>query len=299
MAGSFTAVDLTQLAPPDIVQEIDFEQVLAAMLADLRARDPDFDALVESDPAFKLLEVAAWRETLLRQRINEAAQAVMLAYAAGPDLDQIGANYSVARLVLDPGDPDALPPVPPTLESDSDFRRRIQLSPEGLTTAGSRGSYEFHALGADPDVLDAQAVSPAAGEVTVYVLSRSGDGTASTDLVEAVQAVLSGDTIRPMTDQVTVTSVAITTYTIEAALTLFPGPDAEVVRQSALAEAQAYAARQHRLGYDVTLSGIYAALHQPGVQNVALTSPAADIVMGDGQAAFVSAVTVTVGGTDV
>jgi phage-related baseplate assembly protein len=299
MAGSFTAVDLTQLAAPDIVDELDFERVLSDMVADLRARDPAFTALVESDPAFKILEVAAWRETLLRQRINEAAQAVMLAYASGADLDQIGANYSVARLTLDPGNPDALPPIPPTLESDADFRRRIQISPEGLTTAGSRGSYEFHALGADPKVLDAQAVSPLPGEVTVYVMSRDGDGTASADLVEAVQAILSGDTIRPMTDRVMVQSAAITPYAIEAELILFPGPDAEVVRLSAEKEATTYAARQHRLGYDVTLSGIYAALHRPGVQNVILNSPAASLVMGDGEAAFSTGVIVTVGGTDV
>lgn len=299
MAGAFTAVDLSQLAPPDVVETIDYEDILAAMLADLRSRDPAFDALVESDPAYKILEVAAYRETLLRQRVNEAAQAVMLAYAAGADLDQIAANYSVERLVIDPGDPDAIPPVPPTLESDADLRRRVQMAPEGYTVAGSQGSYEFHALGADADVRDAQAVSPAPGEVTVYVLSRDGNGTASTDLIDAVAAVLNAEEVRPMTDNVTVASAVVTEYAIEAELTLYPGPDAEVVRLSAEAAATAYAEAQHRLGYDVTLSGIYAALHQPGVQNVALVSPVADIVMGAGEAAWCTGVTVTVAGTDV
>lgn len=299
MSGSFTAVDLSQLAPPDVVETVDFEVIFAAMLADLRARDPAFDALVESDPAFKILEVAAYRETLLRQRMNEAAQAVMLAYAAGADLDQVAANYSVERLTIDPGDPDAIPPVAPTMESDADLRRRVQLAPEAYTTAGSRGSYEFHALGAGAQVRDAQATSPAAGSVTVYVMGRAGDGSAGVDLVDAVEAALNAETIRPMTDNVTVQSVAITDYTIEAELTVFPGPDAEVVRQSAIDAASAYAETQHRIGYDVTRSGLFAALHQPGVQNVAITSPAADIVNGDGEAAHCSAVTVTVGGTGV
>ncbi|NUV26006.1 hypothetical protein MS6204_04967 [Escherichia coli] len=31
-------------------------------------------------------------------RINEAAQAVMVAYAMGGDLDQLAANYNVTRL---------------------------------------------------------------------------------------------------------------------------------------------------------------------------------------------------------
>jgi phage-related baseplate assembly protein len=299
MSGTFTAVDLSQLPAPDVVQELDFEAVLAAMVIDLQARDPEFSALVESDPAFKILEVAAYRETLIRRRVNEAAQAVMLAYAAGADLDQIAANYNVARLVVDPGDPDAIPPVPPTMESDAELRRRVQLSPEGYTVAGSQGAYVFHALGADAGVKDAQASSPGPGQVTVYVLSRTGNGTASIDLTDAVAAVLSADTIRPMTDNVTVQSASVTDYTVTAALTVYPGPDAEVIRAAAEAAAEAYVEAQHRLGYDVTRSGLFAALHRPGVQNVTLTAPAADIVVGTGEAAFCTGVTVTIGGTDV
>lgn len=298
MAG-FTAVDLSQLAPPDVVETLDYETILAAMVADLQARDPDFTALVESDPAFKILEVAAYRETLVRQRANEAARAVMLAYAAGADLDQIAANYVLARLVLDPGDPTALPPVPPTYESDDDFRRRIQLSPEGYTVAGSRGSYVFHALSADAGVRDAQAISPAPGQVTVYVLARAGNGAAGVDLVDAVEAALNAETIRPMTDQVTVQSAAVTQYQVTASLTVFAGPDAELIRQGAVAAVTAYVTDMHRIGYDVTRSGLFAALHQKGVQNVTLTSPAVDIIVGDGAAAFCTAVTVTIGGTGV
>lgn len=68
MAGGFTAVDLSQLPAPSVVETLDFETILQAMLDDLLARDPDFSALVESDPAYKILEVAAYRELLLRQR---------------------------------------------------------------------------------------------------------------------------------------------------------------------------------------------------------------------------------------
>lgn len=299
MAGSFTALDLSRLAAPSVVEALSFEQILEGMVAELRALAPEFDALVESDPAFKLLEVAAYREVNIRQRVNDAARAVMLAYAKGTDLDQIGANYSVGRLLIDVGDPTAVPPVPPTYEGDEDFRRRIQLAPEGYTSAGSRGSYEFHALGAAADVLDAQATSPAPGSVLVYVMSREGDGTASVDLVDAVSGYLSDDKLRPMTDQVTVQSVTVTGYTVNAALTVFPGPDSAVVRQAAEDAVRAHVAEQHRIGHDVTLSGLYAALHQPGVQNVTMTSPATDLVMGEGEAAYCTDIVVTVAGNDV
>jgi len=295
---SFTAVDLSLLSAPDVVEQIDFEAVFAAMLADLQARDPTFTALVESDPAYKILEVAAYRETLVRQRVNEAAKAIMLAYATGADLDQIGANFNVQRLVLDPGDPNDVPPVPPTYESDTELRRRIQLSFEGFSTAGPRGAYIFHALGADPDVLDASVQSPVPGEVLVTVLSRQGDGTADPALVLAVAAVLSADDVRPLTDQVTVQGATIVTYTVEAVLTLYSGPDPAVVLATAQAALDAYVAARQRIGQDVTRSGIFAALHQPGVQNVALAAPAADLVIGLGEASFCTGTDVTVGGVD-
>ena len=55
---------------------------------------------------------------------------------------------------------------------------------------------------------------------------------------------------------------------------------------------------QHRIGRDVTRSGIFAALHRPGVHNVDLTAPAADIVIDNVTAALCTAVTLTDGGVD-
>lgn len=299
MPGAFTTVNLSQLPAPNVVEALDFETIFAAMLADLQARDAVFTALVESDPAYKILQVAAYRELLLRARVNDAARAVMLAFATGSDLDHIGANFGVARLVTNPGNPSAVPPVAPTLETDDAFRARIQLSPEGYTTAGSEGSYVFHALGASGSVKDAQAVSPEPGDVTVYVLAQSGDGTAPPELLATVAEALNAERVRPMTDRLTVLSATIVPYTIDAELVLFPGPDADVVRQAALTAVTAYAEAQRRLGYDVTLSGLYAALHQPGVQRVNLTEPPATVAIDSGEASHCTGITLTTAGTHV
>lgn len=300
MAGAFTTVNLSQLPAPGVVEVLDYEAILAAMLADLRARDPVFDALVESDPAFKILEVAAYRELLLRQRVNDAARAVMLAFAAGSDLDQIGGNYGVQRLVLDPGDPASVPPVEPTYESDEDFRSRILLSLEGYTSAGSVGAYQFHALSASGDVKDVSVASPplVPGQVDVAILSRTGDGAASSPLLAAVEAALSAEDVRPLCDTVVVQPASIVNYSITAVLKTYPGAGQEAVLAAAQEAAQAYADSMHLIGRDVTRSGIFAALHQPGVQNVTLTSPSADVVIGWNQAAWCTGVSVTLGGTD-
>lgn len=300
MAGTYTNINLSQLPVPDAVEQIDFETILSEIIADFLVRmageGVEYTALLESDPLYKMAECAAYREVLVRQRANESAQGVMLARAVGTDLDQLGANVNVARLLIDAGNPDAVPPIPPTYESDDDFRARIQLSFEGYTTAGSEGSYVFHSLSADGDVKDAAAVSPTPGVVDVYILSRTGNGTAPAPLVAKVDAALNAEDIRPMTDQVTVRSATILPFVVEAVLTMYPGPDPEVVRQAAVKQLDAYIAGVQRIGYDVTRAGIIGALVQPGVQNVALTQPAADIVVTDSQAPYCTTSTVTVAG---
>lgn len=296
--SAFTQIDLSTLPAPDVIEELSFETIFAEMLADLQARDPVFDALLESDPAYKILEVAAYRELLVRQRVNDAARAVMLAYSTGADLDQLGALFGVERFELVAADPEAVPPVAAVMESDTEFRRRIQLSLEGFSVAGPRGAYIFHGLSADADVLDISATSPTPGNVVITVLSRTGSGTAGTPLLNAVAAALNDDAVRPLTDSVTVQSASIVNYNVHAHLYVYPGPDSSVVLTKALAALDAYIAQVHKIGQDVTLSGIYAALHQPGVQRVSLIQPNSNVVISATQASHCTSINVTVAGTD-
>ena len=92
-------IDLSQLPAPQIIETLDYETIRDQMLAHLAELLPGWTASdLESDPAVKILEVAAYRELLLRQRVNEAARGVMLAFAAGSDLDQLAAFPNVQRL---------------------------------------------------------------------------------------------------------------------------------------------------------------------------------------------------------
>lgn len=292
------AIDLSQLPVPNVVEAIDYEEILAALLADLAERYPEFDVPAESDPVYKILEVAAYREMLVRQRINEAAQAVMLAYATHEDLDQLGALFNVPRLLIAPGDPNAIPPQPAEYEKDADFRRRILLSLQGLSTAGPEGAYIYHALSAAGGVLDASATSPQPGEVVVTVLAREGNGSASSSLLTAVEQAVNAEHVRPLTDYVIVQSAQILPYAITATLYFYPGPDSQVVLAEAQQMAQRYANEQHRLGKDITLSGLYAALHRPGVQRVELASPTATLTVNRQQAAYCTHIHLTDGGID-
>lgn len=289
-------IDLTQIPAPAVVEALSFDTVYAQLKAQAIALAPELEAALgyESEPVTKLLQACAYRELLLRQRINDAAHATMLAYATGSDLDNIAARYGVARLLIQAADASATPPVAAVYESDADLRRRVLLSLDAYTTAGSSGSYIYHALSADADVLDASVTSPAPGMVTVYVLSRTGQGSAPEDTLTAVTQALNAETVRPLTDQVSVLSASIITYTITATLQLPAGPDATTVQATAQDAAQAYADSVHRLGQTVGLSGIYRALHQSGVTQVTLDEPVANITPASGQAAYCTAINLSV-----
>ena len=288
-------IDLSRLPAPAVIEPLDFETILAELTTDLISRDPELaDTLsLESEPLTKLLEVAAYRELLLRQRINEAAKAVMLAYAQDEDLEHLAALFDVERLEIDPGDPDATPPVAPTFEKNDALRRRVLLSLDGLSTAGPERAYVYHALSASGDVKDADAFSEAPGEVTVVVLSQVDSGTASAELLSTVSAAVNAADTRPLTDYPTAVSAEIIGYAIRAILHILPGPEAAVVRENALAAAEAYTQEQHRIGAQVTLSGVYAALHQPGVQRVELLSPTATISTTRKQAPYCDSIELT------
>lgn len=298
-------IDLSLLPAPDVVEEVDYETLLEERKATLLSLydESEQEAVartlaLESEPIVKLLQENAYREVILRQRVNEAARANMLAYATGADLDQLGANYNVARLVITEADYTVLPPVAEVLESDSDFRVRIQQAFEGLSVAGSTGAYQFHGRSADGRVADVSVISPEPASVTISVLSREGDGTASAELIAIVNAALNAEDVRPVADRVTVQSAKIIPYQITAKLYVYPGPELEPVRLAAADKLNAYTQAQHRLGRDIRLSAIYAALHVEGVQRVELTQPVADLVLDDTQASFCTESSITIGGTD-
>lgn len=298
-------IDLSLLPAPTVVDPLDYESLLADRKATLISLYPEEQReaiartlTLESEPIVKLLQENAYRELILRQRINEAAQAVMLGYAGGSDLDQLGANFQVERLVVQQPDNTVIPPVAAIMESDSDFRVRIQQAFEGLSVAGSSGSYEYHGRSADGRVADVSATSPSPANVLISVLSREGDGTASAELVAIVDKALNDEDMRPVADRVSVRSATIVNYNIDALLYLYPGPEAEPIRRAAEAKLKSYISAQHRLGRDIRLSAIYAALHAEGVQRVELKSPQADIVLDKTQASYCASYLLTVGGSD-
>jgi len=289
-----SGIDLSRLPAPNVIEPLDFETILAEQLLDLEERDSAFAGLQESDPAMKVLQVTAYRELKVRQRINEAARAVMLAYAMDSDLDHLGALMDVPRLQIWPADPDKGKAA--VMEENEDYRRRIQLAPQGLSVAGPEGAYIFHALSSDGRVRNATATSPAPGHVVVTILSHEGDGTPSPALLDIVAFHLAQDGIRPLTDYVLVRAAQIERYQVKATLYSFSGPDSTVVVAEADKRMRQYAKDAHQLGRVPTHSGIEAALHVPGVERVTLITPTIDPDISKLQAHYCDDIVITYGG---
>ncbi|EMF8143845.1 baseplate assembly protein [Serratia marcescens] len=298
-------IDLSQLPAPNVVEPLDYETLFAERKATLISLYPaDQQEAVartlalESEPIVKLLQENAYREVLLRQRVNDAAKAVMLAHATGEDLDQLGANFNTPRLVIAPADESAIPPTPAVMEADEDYRLRLQDAFEGMSTAGSAGSYRFHARSADGRVADVTAISPSPANVTVTVLSRDGDGTASPELLQVVRDALNDEDVRPVADRVIVQSAKIAPYVIEAVLYLYPGPEVAPILDTANKRLRAYVQNMRRLGRSIRRSSMNAALTVEGVEHVEIIKPAADIVLDKTQAGYCTGVNITPGRAD-
>ncbi len=344
--NDFTAIPLDDLPPPTVVQPLDFETLRQQIIDRLSGSQPLlFDAVKqpvflqaelvtgengekyfkvpagdlgaiqyldrESHPFTRWANVTAWLTMTQQQRFQQRSLSVFLQYAQDSDLDGLGALMNVKRLVIDPGQPDADPPVPPTMEGNQSFRRRIQLKPESITTAGSRGSYIYHTLTASADVRDAAIdrptfdrqgndivleydaglTNPRYGDVAVTVLSRTGNGQADQPLLDTIATALNDEKVRPGNDRPRTRSAEIIEYTVSYQLRIYDGPDPAVVIAEANKRLQAYVDEMHAIGKDIRIAKIHHALGIPGVENVTVSSPPADIAVSNRQAAYCTGIT--------
>lgn len=294
-----TPIDLSQLPAPDIVDELDYETILAekkARLVSLYPKEQQDEIAatleLESEPMVKLLQEGAYEKMLLLALMNEKARGILLAYAKRSTLEHIGALFDVDRLLISPGDPDQ--GIDPVYEDDDSLRERIQLAPRGFSVAGPDDAYVFHARAADGRVKAATAYSPSPCVMIVTVLSREGDGTASQELINIVKKAL--EKKRPQADEVIVQSAKIVPYAIRATLRFFNGPDRTVALAEAKKKTLQFAESMHRPGSEVTKDGLYASMRVAGVQKVLLDTPAEGVPIAIDQAPYCTGIELTDGG---
>jgi phage-related baseplate assembly protein len=287
------------LPPPDAVEVLDQETILADRMADFQERADqagfpyDVGAL-EFDPIKIDQEAHAHREMLMRARVNSAVRSVMPAYAKGTDLDAIVARSNVARIELVPADPDA--GTAAVVESDQSLLIRY-LTSFAAPAAGSSDGYIYWSLVTFPDARDIAVLGPSVhgqpGRAAVYLLSADGQATDS-DTVQAVREVLQQNHIKPLTDDLVVASASIVEYTIVLNIMVPRGPAPAVIRDAVEAAVQKVADARYAIGAKVYVNSLEGAAYAGNVLRVQRTSPAADIDPGPSGAAFCTSITVNV-----
>ena len=262
-------MNLSDLETPQIIEELSFSEILEQMKKMLIKLDSSFTAYLESDPLIKLMEIAAYRELLLRQRINQAAKANLLAFATGSDLDNLAAFYGITRSED---------------ETDNELRTRTQAKIVGWSSAGSREAYKFHALNSDERVKEANADSPEPGLVRISILSKENNGVVSDELLESVNNYMQRDDIRMLTDTVEVVPCNLIDVDVKAKIILMSSIPQEFLSTIKSSFKNAFA-KIAGLGVSISRSWIISNLFLDGVKDVELISPATDINVSETECA--------------
>ena len=208
-----TTID--SLPAPEILDTIDFETLLESMKDYLQNNLPEWTGRdIESDPINKVLEVFSYRETLLRQRINEPAQANLLNFATAGDLEQLAIFYGIERQAD---------------ETDSELRARTITHIKGFSVGGTADAYKAKVLSVSSNIRDISLDSPEQGKVRITVLSKDGDGAPDQSLLDSITEKVNADDVKIITDTIEVRGAEIITVNINVLLHLYPDTPDEVL----------------------------------------------------------------------
>ncbi len=196
-----TLIDTSTFSTPQALEAKTFETIVSENIAQLQQLKPDYKWL-ESDDYMLLIQAFSYRELHLRQEFNQRLASTLLLKATGTDLDAAVLEYGVQRLAN---------------ETDQALLQRTLQSLDSFSTAGSQGSYEYHAKSVGAHIESAKAVSPEASKVTVYVANYTRE--LEPEEITAVANKLSEPDIHPLCFEHTV--VQATTQNEDLAIDVY------------------------------------------------------------------------------
>lgn len=310
-----TPIDLSRLPLPDVIEPIDFEDLLAQRQTRLLALYPEDERnavaellALESEPLTKYLQENAYREMVLRQRINEAAAAGMLAANFGADLDGVAGRYETQRLEGEP---------------DERLRERTQLAFYQVAAAGPADRYRRVALDAHPDVVQVDAWQQSPGVVRIALLTRQTlpqsdaspeqlaigralfdqpDDPAMATILGSREAPafvaalkrLTADDVQPVGVDLRVSPASILAYTVRATVVVPPGPDPQRILSAARKNLSARLRDLATFRVDLYRAPLKSALMVDGARTVELHTPVDDVDRGPGEFAVATSISVDV-----
>ncbi|WP_065755199.1 baseplate J/gp47 family protein [Bradyrhizobium paxllaeri] len=301
-------IELDQLPAMQVLEKLDSESILSARMAQFvalwKSHDPpagaEYDVEnLEFDPIKITQEASTYFELLVRDRVNQAAKAVTLAFASGSDLDAIGSRY-----------PGGMPRL--SGESDDHYRMRIWLSANTLSPHGVYESYVFWALTADKTLRDATAVAQRGTPNVAITIMADGtpvkanaakngittfpSPTPTIPQIDVVRSYVENSSRKALTDVVSVRAPKIVKTNYKIDVWLFPSWDVDLMMPELYVAAAELIEKQRWLGYSHTIDSIDAALKRSGVYKIKVIEPAADVEIDRHEAVQVGQVTIRYAG---
>lgn len=184
-------------------------------------------------------------------------------------------------------------------EKDAAYYNRMRESEESYTTAGSRGSYIYHAKKVSSQISDVSAESPQPGVADIRIMLHNGE-LPDTELIDKVREYLSEDDIRPMTEKVLVAAPDTVEFNIDIKYFVSKEKEASTndIKQAVALAVENYVLWQtSKMGRDINPSYFNAMLMESGIKRVEIASPVFTQIP-KGSVAIVRDESVTFGGVE-
>lgn len=149
-------------------------------------------------------------------------------------------------------------------EEEEAYRERIRNFGLSTVTTGPSARYEAEAMAVSSQILDAAAIRDAPGEVGVYLIFA--EGAAKAAIMQTVTQALSAETVRPLTDQVTVREATPVAYTLN--VTVYYSQYAGIGDDVAAAISDYQAWQDQTIGRAFNPDRLIAMLYQAGCDRV-------------------------------
>lgn len=213
-----------------------------------------------ANPEGRVYRGWALREHMFLKKVDSGLKGNILAFAKGKELDYIGETYyrnsDGSKILRKKG------------ESDESYRLALQESPEGLTSAGTLKSYNFHASRAhtlvDINKVNSKSLSPM--EMTIFFIS---DDDHEDEIKEAIEKHLIP--FAPGGDSYSAIRATKRTGVINATVKCDRGVGLDLLKKEGMERLNNYTSSLSKIGIIASYSSISTALTVPGVNQVLLS----------------------------
>lgn len=187
------------------------------------------------------------------------------------------------------------------IEDDPSYAERIRLRPNSFSVAGPVEAYRYFALSVSSAVVDVQIHSPTPGVVNIYPLLANGE-IPEEALLRQIADYVSGDTLRPLTDEVHVLAPEVVNYEINVDYWVNKDDTIRLseIERNVKAGVEAYRKwQQEKIGRDIAPSELIARVNDAGASKIDFSTlkPMEYKVLKENQVAHCTSTTINFKGT--